>query len=446
MNDGDSTSLVEVNFDGLVGPTHNYAGLALGNLASTSHHGMVSNPRAAALEGLRKMQLLVDMGVPQALLPPHPRPNLRWLHALGFKGKAADVLRRVQHTQPRLLAAAYSASAMWTANAATVCPSTDAQDGLVHLTPANLASLLHRHQEAWTTTKVLRAIFSDARYFVVHDPLPGAHFADEGAANHTRLQVPSRSAPGIHLFAWGRSEQRAVAEPRRYPARQTLEASQAVARLHELRAAPLFWQQEAAGIDAGAFHTDVLAVGSANVLLLHESAFVDPRARLAELAARMDGSLSVCLAQEAELPVAEAIRGYAFNSQLVELPTGRLHVVAPTEAQENAACNRFLQRAVSEVSEIDGVTFIDVRQSMANGGGPACLRLRVPLTSAELMSMRQSVLLDAAKIEQLQAWVIRHYRDRLSPEDLVDPALVEECQQAYDSLSAMLQLPSADQL
>ena len=251
---------LEVNFDGLVGPSHNYAGLARGNLASTSHHGMVSNPRAAALEGLRKMRLLLSLGVPQAVLPPHPRPNLRWLRRLGFQGPPTEVLTRVQQTDPRLLAACYSASSMWTANAATVCASQDAHDNRVHFTPANLTSLLHRHQEAKTTTHLLRAIFSDGRHFVVHDPLPGPHFADEGAANHTRLEVVNgASLSVVHLFAWGRTSHQAVVSPKRYPARQTLQASQAVARLHRLRIPALFWQQCPTGIDAGAFHTEHMA-------------------------------------------------------------------------------------------------------------------------------------------------------------------------------------------
>ena len=43
--------LTEINFDGLVGPSHNYAGLSIGNLASTRNAGQLSQPRRAALEG-----------------------------------------------------------------------------------------------------------------------------------------------------------------------------------------------------------------------------------------------------------------------------------------------------------------------------------------------------------------------------------------------------------
>ena len=122
---------VEANFDGLVGPTHNYAGLAYGNLASALNAEKPSNPREAALQGLRKMKALHDLGVPQGVLPPHERPHLPTLRALGFGGKDAEVLGAAHREAPGLLAAASSASAMWVANAATVSPSADAADGRV---------------------------------------------------------------------------------------------------------------------------------------------------------------------------------------------------------------------------------------------------------------------------------------------------------------------------
>jgi succinylarginine dihydrolase len=260
----------EVNFDGLVGPTHNYAGLARGNLASAKHKGVISNPRAAALEGLEKMRALLHLGLAQGVLPPQARPNLPLLHRLGFTGPVNTVVSRAAREAPRILAAAYSASAMWTANAATVCPASDAFDNRVHFTPANLVSLLHRHQEAQETTATLQRLFADPEHFVVHDPLPAVDaFSDEGAANHTRLFGENGAA--VHLFAWGKTHDttRAAAAPQIHPARQSLEASQALARLHQLKVPSLFWQQTPRGIDAGAFHTDVLAVGNGRVLLLH---------------------------------------------------------------------------------------------------------------------------------------------------------------------------------
>ena len=48
----------EFNFDGLVGPSHNYAGLSFGNVASFSNVKSASNPKQAALQGLAKMRAL----------------------------------------------------------------------------------------------------------------------------------------------------------------------------------------------------------------------------------------------------------------------------------------------------------------------------------------------------------------------------------------------------
>ncbi|MEA3080722.1 MAG: succinylarginine dihydrolase, partial [Sphingomonadales bacterium] len=131
-------SLREINFDGIVGPSHNYAGLSLGNLASTRNAGTVSRPRAAALEGLDKMRVNLDLGLAQGIFLPHPRPDRAWLAELGTTIEDAD---------PGLAANAMSASAMWAANAATVSPAPDAADGKCHLTVANLRTMPHRSHE-----------------------------------------------------------------------------------------------------------------------------------------------------------------------------------------------------------------------------------------------------------------------------------------------------------
>jgi len=116
----------ELNLDGIVGPTHNYAGLSWGNLASQKHKLSVSNPRQAALEGLAKMKFLADMGIPQAVLPPHQRPHLPTLRSLGYSGSDAEILAKAHQDNPVLLSACCSASAMWSANAATVSPAPTA--------------------------------------------------------------------------------------------------------------------------------------------------------------------------------------------------------------------------------------------------------------------------------------------------------------------------------
>lgn len=435
-------ALREHQFDGLVGPTHNYGGLSVGNLASTSHGGDLSNPREAALQGLTKMKFVAGLGVPQAILPPHQRPSLRALRSLGFAGTDEEVIASAARDNEHLLRLVSSAAAMWTANAATVAPSTDAADKRLHVTPANLQQMFHRAIEAPTTTAVLRAIFADQTVFAVHDPLPGGgHFADEGAANHTRLHVEGR--PAVHLFAWGRSAWGDHAAPQKFPARQTLEASRALARLHRVDPArALFPQQTPEGIDAGAFHTDVLAVGNGSFLLLHEKAFVDHPRLLAQLQDLLGSGFRSVVATEKELPATDAVKAYPFNSQVLTLPDGSMAIIAPTESRETPAARAFLERVVAEDNPVKAVHYLDVRQSMNNGGGPACLRLRVPLTEDEVSQVEAKVFFTPTLHDELAAWIKKHYRDRLAPKDIADPALARESMTALDELTRILRIGS----
>jgi succinylarginine dihydrolase len=429
----------EVQFDGLVGPTHNYAGLSPGNLASATNEGHPANPRRAAREGLAKMRFVRDLGVVQAVLPPQPRPSLSALRRLGFRGADEDVLAAAGAGDGFYLRVCSSASAMWTANAATVSPSRDTADGRVHLTPANLQHMFHRSLEAAATTRVLRAIFADAARFAVHKPLPGGgQFADEGAANHTRLAT-SRGV--LHLFAWGRQAWGTGVAPRRHPARQTREASEAVARLHGLDPSRcLFWQQSPGGIDAGAFHTDVLAVGNESFFMFHEHAFLDPDGLERDLRRALGDELRIMRASEAALPVARAVSAYPFNSQVLTVGDGTMAVLAPADARKDPPSRAFLESLVTARGPVRAVHFIDVRQSMRNGGGPACLRLRVPLTSEETGALGARVVLDDPLYEALCAWVDRHYRDHLIPGDLADRELARECLRALDELTQLLGL------
>lgn len=432
----------EYNFDGLVGPTHNYGGLSPGNIASLTHGGDASSPRQAALQGLEKMKFVASLGVGQAVLPPQPRPSLRTLRALGFGGTDEEVITRAAKDAEHLLRLCSSAAAMWTANAATCAPSEDTSDGRMHITAANLQQMFHRAIEAPTTHSVLGSIFRDEQRFAVHAPLPGGgQFADEGAANHTRLVVSGR--PAIHLFAWGRSVYREHSAPARYPARQTLESSQALARLHQLTPAQcLFPQQAPEGIDTGAFHTDVLAVGNGGFLMLHERAFVDARELVKTLQDRLGDGFTFAMASEEELPAAVAVAAYPFNSQVLTLPDGTMTIVAPLESQEQDFARRFLDRVVAENNPVKSIHYLDLRQSMNNGGGPACLRQRVALTDDERSAVSANVFYSAELHDTLSGWVKRHYRDRLTPLDLRDPALARECMTALDELTGLLKLGS----
>lgn len=437
--------LSEAQFDGLVGPTHNYAGLSPGNIASEKHQGTVSNPRAAALQGIAKMRMVSSLGVQQAVLPPHPRPSLAALRLWGFRGRDEEIIAAAAKAHDGLLLRLVSsASAMWTANAATIAPSLDSDDGRVHLAVANLAAMTHRSLEAPVTESILRSIFADEAFFEVHSALPGqAAMGDEGAANHTRLAT-SRGV--IHLFAWGRRAgvDRDPDGPKRFVARQSLEGSMAVARLLGVAGdRALFARQSAAGIDAGGFHTDVLAVGNERVFLLHEHAFANRAPLVAHLKKTLGDELCVIEASEAELPAESAIRCYPFNSQLLTLPDGTMTIVAPAEAERDVPCKRFLDRVVADTTNpVSAVRFVDLRESMQNGGGPACLRLRVALTASERAAIKAKVFGTTALFVELESWVTRHYRDRLRPEDLTDPVLARESMTALDELTQILHLGS----
>lgn len=435
---------VEANFDGLVGPTHNYAGLSWGNVASKSNVHAVANPREAALQGLAKMKRLADRGYVQGVLPPHERPHLPTLRALGFSGSDDEVLRSAADRYPSLLAAVSSASTMWTANAATVSPSADTTDHRVHFTPANLSAKFHRSIEHPVTGRALKAMFADDAFFAHHPALPPvSQFGDEGAANHTRL-CNGYGDPGVELFVYGQvafNEQ--APAPARYPARQTLEASQAVARLHGLTERnAVFAQQNPEAIDAGVFHNDVIAVGNGNTLFYHDMAFLDEDRVLADIRTRLTGAeLAAVKVSADQVPLADAVASYLFNSQLLNTPDGMMLAV-PGECREIASVSRYLDELVRSGGPITSVEVFDVKQSMRNGGGPACLRLRVVLSDDELNAMHPGVLMDDALYERLTTWVEAHYRDELSQDDLGDPMLLQEVRKALDELTGILGLGS----
>ena len=405
--------LREINFDGIVGPSHNFSGLSLGNLAATGSAGRVSRPREAALQGLAKMRAAIDLGLVQGMFLPHRRPDDGWLGSLGSTMAGADA---------GLRANAMSASAMWAANAATVSPGPDTADGRCHLTVANLMTMPHRSHEWQGTLAQLRLAFADERAFVVHGPVP-APFGDEGAANHMRL-CSAHDRPGVEIFVHGEA-----GGP--FPARQHREASAAVARRHRLDPdRVLLVRQSAEAIAAGAFHNDVVAVANENVLLAHEQAFADPAALYAALRDRLPG-LEVVEVSASAVSLAEAVASYLFNGQLVTLPEGGMALVLPMEARRNGRVWTWLTALVSSNGPIRKLVPVEVRESMANGGGPACLRLRVV---ADPATVDPRFLADPARLALCEAVVSRSWPEEVDPTDLGAPALWEQCVRARDAL------------
>lgn len=437
----------EVNFDGLVGPTHNYGGLSYGNVASQSNSQASSSPKEAAKQGLTKMKALMDMGFKQGVLAPQERPDVNVLRAIGFSGTDAQVISRAAKEAMPLLVASCSASSMWTANACTVSPSADTADGRVHFTAANLNCKFHRSIEHPTTSRILAGMFVDQQHFAHHAALPAvAQFGDEGAANHTRFCKGYGDA-GVEFFVFGRSafDSRFPA-PQNYPARQTLEASQAIARLHGLSDdGVVYAQQTPAVIDQGVFHNDVISVGNGEVLFYHQDAFLDTDTVLAELAdklARRGADFKpVCVPRDA-VTVDDAVKSYLFNSQLLSRADGGMLLIVPEECRNNANVWNYLQQLTRGNGPIREVKVFDLKQSMQNGGGPACLRLRVALKDHELQAVNQGVIMSPSLYDTLNVWVDKHYRDRLSETDLADPQLLIECRTALDELTQILKLGS----
>jgi succinylarginine dihydrolase len=436
-------SAEEINFDGLVGPTHNYAGLSEGNLASARNANMIARPREAALQGIAKMRRLQALGLSQGVLPPHERPNMRWLRSLGFSGNDGAVWETAWRTQPTIARAALASSAMWAANAATISPSADCTDGKLHATVANLQTMLHRILEAEQTERTLRRLMPDEALFSVHPALL-AHDAlsDEGAANHMRM-CAAHGGAGVEIFVYGR---KASETKQGFPARQTLEASQAIARAHALgEANAVFARQSSTAIDAGAFHNDVVAVAHEQVLFHHEDAFYDKAALYAELRAKAKGFEPIFVeAPRARVGLDDAVTSYLFNSQLVRLPSAKsLTLIAPTEVRENNKTAAYVAELIAQAdAPIGQVEFVEVRESMRNGGGPACLRLRVVMTTEERAAASQGFFLTDALADRLEAWVRKHYREELTPADLGDPTLVSEVHTALDELAGILPLGS----
>ncbi len=412
MSPAPDPALVEINFDGLIGPSHNYAGLSLGNLAATRNAGAMSRPRAAALQGIAKMRANIALGLTQGIFVPPVRPDHGWLATL-----ATDFAGAPRHLQAQAL----SASSMWAANAATVSPAPDTEDGRCHLTVANLVTMPHRSHEWQATLRQLRCVFAHPA-FAVHAPIPPP-FGDEGAANHMRL-CARHGAPGTEIFVFGET-----GGP--FPARQHRDASEAVARAHRLDpTATLMVQQAPEAIAAGAFHNDVVAVANERVLFAHEQAFADRPGFYAALRARMPEA-EIIEVPAAAVSLADAIASYLFNAQLVTLAGGTMALILPREAQETPSVWRYLQTLVAGNGPIRRLEVVDVRESMANGGGPACLRLRIV---ADPATIDARFLVDDAKLDALSALVAAHWPETIDPAMIGDPALIRTIEAAHRAL------------
>lgn len=439
-----ANKFTEVIFLGVPGPTHNYGGLSADNMASSTHQGRISRPREAALQVLALARLLMSLGITVGLLPPQLRPHIKELKKR-FPGDDRQTLLQALLQDPLLVESMSSSSAMWVANAATVTPPMDAVDHHLHLTVANLHTNLHRRIEALDTYLTLRQIFALIPHSIVDLPLPAeSGWRDEGAANHMRL-APSHHAPGLHVFVYGTDGN--PRDPK--TARQNLSASQEIIARHHLEeGAAICVKQNPNVIEQGVFHNDVIAVSNENLLLVHEDAYAMGGADLAYIAdsyrERTGQELIVRMVTRSELSVEEAVNTYFFNSQLLTLPDGGMTLIAPAEAQEmyDGKAWALMEKIVVEKNNpIRGLHSVDLRQSMQNGGGPACLRLRVPMDDAQIATLRERkrVLLDEAILCNMEDVVSRNYPESLTARQ-IDYDLYLRCKEALTAIGIALGL------
>lgn len=435
---------IEVIFVGLPGPTHNYGGLSGDNVASSKNRGQVSSPQQAALQALDLVRLLTSLGIPAGVLPPQLRPHLPLLQQ-HFVGDADEVITQAAQQQPALLEKACSSSAMWVANAGTATPGLDNSDGALHITTANLHTNLHRRIEAEDTHKTLTQLFAQAPDVVIHPPLAES-MPDEGAANHMRL-APRHNAKGLHVLVYGKDGSPDDAKT----ARQSKAAYEEIVAVHGLPENQfLLVKQNPSVIDDGVFHNDVIAVSNENVLLAHAEAYANGAEDIARIEAaynalHSDSKLHTLVIRDDQLSVKEAVHTYLFNSQIVTKADGNMAIIAPTEVRDlfGSKAAKLLDSIVADNSNpIDALHYADLRQSMQNGGGPACLRLRVPMTRAQLTALKEhtGAMANDDMLNELARLIEAHYPMQLPPRDVKDPALYQACQSFLMSLAKLLKI------
>lgn len=440
------TKYLEMNLDTLSGMTYGFSALSFGNLASMSHEAQVSNPYKTALEGLQKIHFLDSLGIKQAILPPHERPHIETLKNIGFTGNLESILSKTYKIAPWALKEVSSSAFIWTANAATITPSIDSQGSKVQITPANLSSQLHRSIETAQTAKVLKKVFQNPIFFEHHPPLISVPtFQDEGAANHCRF-TESEGKPGIHLFVFGKSKQESQerAYLLKYPARQTKEASEAIARKHHLTPERVvFAEQSIEAINAGCFHNDVIGVSHLNFFMLHEKAFTYQTRVLDTLFEKFrsvsDIDLNILEVKEDDVPLKDAVSSYLFNSQIVSVPGKGMHLLAPSECLKHPSVAKFLESLLeSNENPIQEIHYLEVKESMNNGGGPACLRLRVSLNEEELKEVLPAVIYTPNLHKKLIHYIEEYYPKSLTLKDLSSPSFYNRNCEALDEISKIL--------
>ena len=435
---------VEVNFDGLVGPTHHYGGLSFGNLASTEHKHHVSYPKMAALQSLAKMWTIHRLGIRQAFIPPMRRPNVNQIAQLGFAGGLQEILSSVYDYSPALLSMMCSASSMWAANIATVSPSCHTKDGKVNITPANLASQFHRYLECPDMTRMLNLIFENKDFFTVHRPVLSQDlFRDDGSANHMYL-CEEYGAPGVECFVYSQAKNtQQDINPNYFPARQTQLASEAIIRKNQIKTNySVLMQQNPIVVDAGVFHNDVIALHSKNILIFHDKAYINFNINqwIESVSARVPNLYALCL-EESDLNLNQSVKSYFFNSQIVSDDNNKMTLIMPMECQAFPEVQKIVRIILEADNAVEAAQYVDCGQSMQNGGGPACARLKVVMSVAAWEAIPDGFKLNEKRYHALKRWVNEYYPDQLTIEDLKNSVVIERGYEALRALEDIILLP-----
>jgi succinylarginine dihydrolase len=178
-------------------------------------------------------------------------------------------------------------------------------------------------------------------------------------------------------------------------------------------------------------------------MFYHEKAFRNAQQVPTEIQHKFgDKPMYFIEVRDSQVSVADAVESYLFNSQLITLPNGEMMIMIAQECEETEPVWQYLQELIQQDTPIKHVRSFDLRQSMRNGGGPACLRLRVVLNEQELAAINSRVLMSDWLYEQLNLWVDKHYRDRMRVKDLSDPQLLAESRTALDELTRIMGLGS----
>ncbi len=428
MNLIKNTGVKEVIFIGLPGTTHHYGGLSNDNVASGMNRGSESSPKQAALQVIALARYLGSIGIKVGILPPQQRPFLPVLEEKGYN---------ISDVPIAILEQVSSSSFMWAANAATVTPAWDSADHKLHLSVANLHTNPHRRIEAQATYNIMAQLFRNVPDAIVHPPLDaGQGFLDEGAANHMLL-APSHAEAGLHVFVYGK--------------RQNLAASKEIAQLHNIPDTQLlFLEQNPDVISKGVFHNDVIAVSNENLLLAHERAYKGGLEDIAQIKKAYNGlhpgkPLQAIIINDDDLSVEEAVHSYFFNSQVVTKASGKMAVIAPMELQNlfSGKAAILMEKIRADASNtIDEVQYLDLRQSMRNGGGPACLRLRATLSAAQLSALEQNtgIIAGETMLAELEKLVEYYYPQTLTPEGLRDAKIYSNCKELLTHLSMLMRV------